>query len=92
MATTRRSFFRNLGASGIALGYNTFPRASAAEPIKVGIMHSLSGTMAISETSLRDVELMAVEEINAKGGVARPQGGGGCGRPRFGLAYLRGEE
>jgi urea transport system substrate-binding protein len=37
--------------------------------VKVGILHSLSGTMAISETSLRDVVLMAVEEINAKGGV-----------------------
>ena len=38
-------------------------------PIKVGILHSLSGTMAISEVSLRDVTLMAIEEINAKGGV-----------------------
>ncbi|HVR84567.1 MAG TPA: urea ABC transporter substrate-binding protein [Planctomycetota bacterium] len=39
------------------------------EPIKVGILHSLSGTMAISEVSLRDVTLMAIEEINAQGGV-----------------------
>jgi len=39
------------------------------EPIKVGILHSLSGTMAISEVSLRDVTLMAIEEINAAGGV-----------------------
>ena len=37
--------------------------------IKVGILHSLSGTMAISETSLRDAELLAIEEINAAGGV-----------------------
>lgn len=37
--------------------------------IKVGILHSLSGTMSISETSLRDAELMAIDEINAKGGV-----------------------
>ena len=37
--------------------------------VKIGILHSLSGTMAISETSLRDVVLMAVEEINAAGGV-----------------------
>ncbi|TMB07314.1 MAG: urea ABC transporter substrate-binding protein, partial [Deltaproteobacteria bacterium] len=35
----------------------------AAEPIKVGILHSLSGTMAISETSLKDVALMTIEEI-----------------------------
>ena len=41
----------------------------AADTIKVGILHSLSGTMAISETSLKDVALMAIEEINAKGGV-----------------------
>ena len=40
-----------------------------AEPVKIGILHSLSGTMAISETSLRDAVLMAVDEINAKGGV-----------------------
>ena len=37
--------------------------------VKIGILHSLSGTMAISETSLRDVVLMAAEEINAAGGV-----------------------
>ena len=35
------------------------------DTVKVGILHSLSGTMAISETSLKDVELMAIEEINA---------------------------
>jgi urea transport system substrate-binding protein len=38
-------------------------------PIKIGILHSLSGTMAISETSLKDVALMAIDEINAAGGV-----------------------
>ncbi len=38
-------------------------------PIKVGILHSLSGTMAISETSLKDVALMTFEEINKHGGV-----------------------
>ena len=47
----------------------TAVQAQAADTIKVGILHSLSGTMAISETSLRDVALMAIEEINAKGGV-----------------------
>jgi urea transport system substrate-binding protein len=41
----------------------------ASGPIKVGILHSLSGTMAISETSLKDVALMTIEEINAAGGV-----------------------
>jgi urea transport system substrate-binding protein len=38
-------------------------------PIKIGILHSLSGTMAISETSLKDVALMTIDEINEKGGV-----------------------
>src|SRR6187455_2039643 len=38
-------------------------------PIKVGILHSLSGTMAISETSLKDVALMTIEQINKDGGV-----------------------
>ncbi|TFW20460.1 urea ABC transporter substrate-binding protein [Duganella callida] len=44
-------------------------QAYAADTIKVGILHSLSGTMAISETSLKDVALMTIDEINAKGGV-----------------------
>ena len=43
--------------------------AHAADTIKVGVLHSLSGTMAISETSLKDVALMAIEEINNKGGL-----------------------
>ena len=43
--------------------------AHAADTIKVGILHSLSGTMAISETVLKDTVLMAIDEINAKGGV-----------------------
>jgi urea transport system substrate-binding protein len=45
------------------------PKADATGPIKVGILHSLSGTMAISETSLKDVALMTIEEINEKGGL-----------------------
>jgi len=43
--------------------------ASAADTIKVGILHSLSGTMAISETTLKDVMLMLIEDQNKKGGV-----------------------
>jgi urea transport system substrate-binding protein len=42
---------------------------SQSGPIKVGILHSLSGTMAISETVLKDVALMEIEAINAGGGV-----------------------
>ena len=45
----------------------------AGETIKVGVLHSLSGTMAISETSLKDVALMAIEEINADGGLLGKQ-------------------
>src|SRR5688500_15634564 len=45
------------------------PAAVAEETIKVGILHSLSGTMAISETTLKDVMLMLIEEQNRKGGL-----------------------
>src|SRR5262245_66198404 len=51
------------------LGNWALSYAADKEPIKIGVLHSLSGTMAISEVSLRDVVLMAVEEINAKGGI-----------------------
>ncbi|HBG30819.1 MAG TPA: urea ABC transporter substrate-binding protein, partial [Gammaproteobacteria bacterium] len=43
--------------------------AQAAETIKVGVLHSLSGTMAISESTLKDTVLMMIEEQNKKGGV-----------------------
>ena len=61
---------RWLLATGLTLGLvAAMPSAKAQDTIKVGILHSLSGTMAISETVLKDVALMAIEEINAKGGV-----------------------
>ncbi|WP_455222287.1 urea ABC transporter substrate-binding protein [Kaarinaea lacus] len=44
-------------------------QAQAADTIKVGVLHSLSGTMAISETTLKDTVLMMIEEQNKKGGV-----------------------
>ena len=57
-------------AAALAAGGMTFTiQAQAADTIKVGILHSLSGTMAISETVLKDTVLMAIEEINAKGGL-----------------------
>ena len=49
------------------LGFSA--QANAAETIKVGVLHSLSGTMAISETTLKDTVLMMVEEQNKKGGL-----------------------
>ena len=64
---------RNLGsaASALLLGA-TLPRALRAQtkdPIRIGVLHSLSGTMAISETILKDFLLMQVKEQNAKGGL-----------------------
>ena len=49
------------------------PAPTSGETIKVGILHSLSGTMAISETSVVDAEKLAIEEINAAGGVLGKQ-------------------
>ncbi len=43
--------------------------SSDSETVKVGLLHSLTGSMAISETSVRDAEVLAIEEINAAGGV-----------------------
>ena len=56
-------------AAGLALGLAAALPAKAEDTIKVGILHSLSGTMAISETTLKDVVLMLIDEQNKKGGV-----------------------
>jgi urea transport system substrate-binding protein len=64
----RRSFVNVLAAS-IALALAPAAIAADAKVVKVGILHSLSGTMAISESVLKDTALMAIDEINAKGGV-----------------------
>ncbi len=53
----------------LTLPASTQAQKKTDETVKIGVLHSLSGTMAISEVSLRDVIMMAVEEINAKGGV-----------------------
>lgn len=58
---------KSLAAIGLAAGLAT--AVQAADTVKVGVLHSLSGTMAISETSLKDVLLFTFDEINAKGGV-----------------------
>jgi len=54
--------------SALLVGSSAFV-AKADDEVKVGVLHSLSGTMAISETSLRDVLLFTFDEINANGGV-----------------------
>ncbi len=59
----------------IALAASTMAASTAswAETIKVGVLHSLSGTMAISETTLKDTMLMLIEEQNKKGGLLGKQ-------------------
>src|SRR3982751_1144520 len=52
-----------------AISLTNAPSAFAEDTVKVGVLHSLSGTMAISETSLRDVLLFTFDEINKGGGV-----------------------
>lgn len=67
---SRRSFIKAtaLTVAMAAAGLTSFA-AHAADTIKVGILHSLSGTMAISETALKETALMTIEEINKAGGV-----------------------
>ena len=65
------SFAKHLlltGLTGLVVGL-----ANAADTIKVGVLHSLSGTMAISETTLKDTVLMLVDEQNKKGGLLGKQ-------------------
>ena len=65
------SFVKHLlltGLTGLVVGL-----ANAADTIKVGVLHSLSGTMAISETTLKDTVLMLVDEQNKKGGLLGKQ-------------------
>src|SRR5919206_3481085 len=64
---TRRSL---MALTAAALVSGTMAGAARAEEtIKVGVLHSLSGTMAISETTLKDVMLMLIDEQNKKGGL-----------------------
>src|SRR6188472_3321761 len=56
-------------AATVALSTGLLGAAHAQETIKIGVLHSLSGTMAISETTLKDAMLMLIEEQNKKGGV-----------------------
>ncbi|NCA90253.1 MAG: urea ABC transporter substrate-binding protein [Gammaproteobacteria bacterium] len=60
-------------ATGLTAGLGLSAVAQAADTIKVGILHSLSGTMAISETTLKDTMLMLIAEQNKKGGLLGKQ-------------------
>jgi urea transport system substrate-binding protein len=70
---SRRDFLKTGATVGVGaaagLGFPAVLRAQGGGTIKVGVLHSLSGTMAISEAPIKEVVLMAIEEINAKGGV-----------------------
>jgi urea transport system substrate-binding protein len=67
MSFMSRNFLKTaIVAGGVALSAIA---AQAQNTIKVGVLHSLSGTMAISETTLKDVMLMLIEDQNKKGGV-----------------------
>jgi urea transport system substrate-binding protein len=65
----RRFTLKALTAAVALAGTTGLAFAQSGGTIKVGVLHSLSGTMAISETVLKDTVLMAIDEINAKGGV-----------------------
>lgn len=71
---SRRTLLKATAVGALILAASSFVTAAfAADTIKVGILHSLSGTMAISETSLKDVALMTIDDINAHGGVMGKQ-------------------
>ena len=70
MNLTRRSLLATSALAAAAAALPMMPAvAQTGDTIKVGILHSLSGTMAISETTLKDVMLMLIEEQNKKGGL-----------------------
>ena len=66
--TIRNTLFSSFSALAFAAS-GTAAFAECADPIKVGVLHSLSGTMAISETTLKDTMLMLIAQQNAAGGV-----------------------
>jgi urea transport system substrate-binding protein len=73
MGILTRRVFLSASAALLAATAFTAPAFAADDTIKVGILHSLSGTMAISETTLKDAMLMLIEEQNKKGGLLGKQ-------------------
>ena len=65
----QRRFTLQALTAAVALASFGLPAFAADDTIKVGVLHSLSGTMAISESVLKDTVLMAIDDINSKGGV-----------------------
>src|SRR6187401_3637780 len=64
---------RRLAVLGAAVAMTLGATAQAADTIKIGVLHSLSGMMAISETTLKDTVLMLIDEQNKKGGLLGKQ-------------------
>ncbi len=81
-------FTKTLIAAG-ALALLAGPTLAQQPPIKVGVLHSLSGTMAISETTLKDTVLMLIDAQNKKGGILGRKLEGGGRRPGVQLAAVR---
>ena len=69
--TSIKNRIRSAGIATLIAGMTATSVAWAEDTIKVGILHSLSGTMAISETTLKDAMLMLIEEQNKR---RRPSG------------------
>ena len=74
MRLTKTTFRATVAAGALALSSMALTslvasQAMAADTIKIGVLHSLSGTMAISETTLKDTIVMLVDDLNKKGGL-----------------------
>jgi len=67
--TSFRGLCRGVVAAGVLAAVAMAANAQTQATIKIGVLHSLSGTMAISETTLKDTILMMVDDINKKGGL-----------------------
>ena len=71
-AMKRRNFLSAVGSGVVAASTTSLPTVSMAEdkgPIKIGLLFSQSGAMANNESLLKDISLMTIDQINAKGGV-----------------------
>jgi urea transport system substrate-binding protein len=70
---TRSVGVLGISAGMLAAGWSATTAMAADDTIKIGVLHSLSGTMAISETTLKDTVLMMVDDLNASGGLLGKQ-------------------
>ena len=66
---SRRQILKTAVAAGAVAGTSVMRHAAAQDVVKVGILHSLTGTIALAEASVVDAEKLAIDEINASGGV-----------------------